>query len=114
MLEFTRAGWSNSAGVQRSTMQRVDYRLQDNKLYRDYYTVLDRTLTNEPVASEILDKVRAVTFRFMDGNHIWQGQWPPLAGASGGIAGRTRPIAVEITLDTEDWGKVVRVVEVSG
>jgi hypothetical protein len=27
---------------------------------------------------------------------------------------RMRPIAVEITLDTEDWGKLVRTIEVAG
>jgi hypothetical protein len=26
---------------------------------------------------------------------------------------RLRPIAVEITLDTEDWGTIVRVVEIA-
>jgi hypothetical protein len=27
---------------------------------------------------------------------------------------RERPIAVEITLDTEDWGKIVRILEIAG
>jgi hypothetical protein len=27
---------------------------------------------------------------------------------------RMRPIAIEITLDTEDWGKLVRIIEVAG
>jgi hypothetical protein len=27
---------------------------------------------------------------------------------------RMRPIAVEITIETEDWGKLVRVIEVAG
>jgi hypothetical protein len=27
---------------------------------------------------------------------------------------RIRPIAIEITLDTEDWGKLVRTIEVAG
>jgi hypothetical protein len=27
---------------------------------------------------------------------------------------RSRPIAVEITLETEDWGKLVRLVEIPG
>jgi general secretion pathway protein J len=117
LMEFTRAGWSNSAGVQRSTLQRVDYRLQDKKLYRDYYTVLDRTLANEPVSAEILDKVHAVTLRFMDQTRTWQSQWPPLSGTGaqpGPAAARARPFAVEITVELEDWGKIVRVVELPG
>ena len=27
---------------------------------------------------------------------------------------RQRPLAVEITLDTEDWGKIVRIIEIAG
>ena len=27
---------------------------------------------------------------------------------------RMRPLAVEITLDTEDWGKIVRIIEIAG
>src|SRR6267154_1770855 len=44
VVEFTRSGWTNPAGINRSTLQRVGYRLVDGKLYRDYWTVLDRTL----------------------------------------------------------------------
>ena len=61
----------------------------------------------------LLDQVRTVSLRFMDQNQSWHEQWPPL-GYSGPDALRLRPIAVEITLDLEDWGKIVRLVEVSG
>lgn len=113
LAELTRSGWSNPAGVSRSTLQRVAYRLEDNKLQRAYWNALDRTMTAEPTAATLLDKVRTVSFRFMDQNQSWHEQWPPL-GYSGPDAARLRPIAVEITLDLEDWGKVVRLVEVSG
>jgi hypothetical protein len=52
---------------------------------------------------------------------VWQTQWPPTGGvatanqALGAIGElRSRPIAVEITLETEDWGKLVRIVEMPG
>jgi general secretion pathway protein J len=113
LASLTRSGWSNPAGVSRSTMQRVAYRLEDNKLERAYWNALDRTLSAEPTVATLVDHVRGVTFRFMDQNQSWHEQWPPL-GYSGADAPRLRPIAVEITLDLEDWGKVVRLVEVSG
>ena len=113
LAELTRSGWTNPAGVSRSTLQRVAYRLQDNKLQRAYWNALDRTLTAEPNGAVLLDRVRTVTFRFMDQNRTWHEQWPPL-GYSGADAVRVRPIAVEITLDLEDWGKLLRLVEVSG
>jgi general secretion pathway protein J len=113
LAELTRSGWSNPAGVSRSTLQRVAYRLQDNKLQRAYWNALDRTLSAEPTSATLLDHVRTVSFRFMDQNQSWHEQWPPL-GYSGPDAARLRPIAVEITLDLEDWGKLVRLVEVAG
>jgi general secretion pathway protein J len=113
IADLTRAGWTNPAGMTRSTLQRVTYRLQDNKLQRAYWNALDRTLTAEPTSAVLLDKVRNVAFRFMDQNQSWHQQWPPL-GYSGPDASRLRPIAVEITIELEDWGKIVRLVEVSG
>ncbi|MGH8241330.1 MAG: type II secretion system minor pseudopilin GspJ, partial [Steroidobacteraceae bacterium] len=113
LVDLTRSGWTNPAGLTRSTLQRVTYRLLDGKLERAYWTALDRTLTTEPTSAVLLDKVRATTFRFMDQNQSWHEQWPPL-GYSGADAARLRPIAVEITLDLEDWGKLVRLVEVAG
>jgi len=113
LADLTRSGWTNPAGISRSTLQRVTYRLENDKLRRAYWSALDRTLTAEPTSAVLLDKVRTVSFRFMDQNQNWHEQWPPL-GYSGADASRLRPIAVEFTLDLEDWGKLVRLVEVSG
>lgn len=110
---LTRSGWSNPAGVQRGTLQRVGYRLEDGKLFRDYWVVLDRTMTNEPVTVELVDRVRSATLRFMDQNRQWHDQWPP-AGYTSTLLPNIRPIAVEITLELEDWGRIVRLVEVAG
>jgi general secretion pathway protein J len=113
LLDLTRSGWTNPAGLSRSTLQRVTYRLMDNKLERAYWNALDRTLTTEPTSAVLLDRVRTASFRFMDQNQTWHDQWPPL-GYSGPDAVRLRPIAVEVTLELEDWGKLVRLLEVSG
>jgi general secretion pathway protein J len=113
LVELTRSGWTNPAGVARPTLQRVAYRLQENKLKRDYWVVLDRTPNEEPVSVTLLDHVTSVTLRYMTSNHSWQEQWPPL-GYSAPDAKTLRPIAVEITLELEDWGKVTRIIEVPG
>jgi general secretion pathway protein J len=117
MLQFTRGGWNNPTGVQRPGLMRVAYFLEKNTLRRENWMVLDPTLQDTTQKRELLTHVKAVTFRFMDGNHTWQTQWPQttVAGATGTeSAFRSRPIAVEITLDTEDWGKLVRIIEVAG
>jgi len=117
ILQLTKAGWNNPNGVQRPGLQRVAYFLEKNTLRREYWTVLDPTLQNTTMKRDLLTHVKAVTFRFMDTQRQWQTQWPPIgvAGAMGAeYSLRQRPIAIEITVDTEDWGKLVRTIEVAG
>jgi general secretion pathway protein J len=115
LAEFTHSGWSNPAGVPRSTLQRVAYQLEEGKLTRNYWVMLDRTLSTEPVRTVLLDGVKTVTLRFMGPNRRFTDQWPALGGGPvGPTATRTLPIAVEITLELEDWGKITRLVEVAG
>ncbi len=113
LIELTRSGWSNPAGVPRPTLQRVGYRLDGEKLYRDYWPVLDRTSNTEPVSVMLLDGVKALSVRYMGQDREWKEQWPPL-GYSGPDARFVRPLAVEINIELDDWGKLQRVVEVSG
>ena len=110
LAELTRAGWSNPAGVPRPTLQRVQYSIDDTKLRRDYWLALDRTLAATPVSVVLLDQVKSVKLRFLDANRAWQDQWP----GQGTPSPFARPIAVEITLELEDVGTLVRLVEVPG
>src|SRR5262245_31181887 len=55
LLDLTRSGWTNPAGLSRSTLQRVTYRLMDDRLERAYWNALDRTLTTEPTNAVLLD-----------------------------------------------------------
>jgi len=113
-IQFTRAGWSNTAGLPRPTLQRVGYRLDGEGLWRDHWPVLDRTLAMEPVRVKLLGQVRTVRFRFMNASREWVDRWP--AGDGTGLVGteRMRPAAVEVTLELEDWGVIRRVIEVAG
>jgi general secretion pathway protein J len=112
-IEFTRAGWTNTAGLPRPTLQRVAYRLDQDGLWRDHWQVLDRTQASVPVRVKLLGKVRAVTFRFLSSQNEWLERWPA-PGANPAEQERTRPAAVEVTLDLEDWGEIKRLVEVAG
>ncbi|RPI12966.1 MAG: type II secretion system protein GspJ [Lysobacterales bacterium] len=112
-LQFTRAGWSNTAGLARPTLQRVGYRVDQDGLWRDYWPVLDRTLAVEPVRRKLLGDVRAVRFRFMNSSRDWVETWPVNPGATGQDE-RARPAAVEVIIELEDWGEIRRLVEVAG
>ncbi len=112
-VTFTRGGWANPAGVQRPALQRVAYILEDHKLRREHWPVLDALLSTRTIKRELLTGVKSVQFRYMDVTRKWRDQWPPQ-----GLAGdpnvnlRARPVAVEVTIDLEDWGKIRRVFEV--
>lgn len=112
-LQFTRAGWSNTAGLPRPTLQRVGYRLEDQELWRDHWPVLDRTFTVEPVREKLLTGVKSLKFRVMDGSRAWLDQWPE-AQSDDPAEARLRPAAVEVTIELEDWGTIRRLVEVPG
>jgi len=111
-VELTHGGWSNPAALPRATLQRVAYRLEEAELVRYHWTVLDRTLGNEPAARVVLDEVDSVTFRFMQENGEWTDQWPP--GDRPGMLGlRQRPRAVEIVLTLADATEITRLLEVA-
>jgi general secretion pathway protein J len=111
---LTRGGWPNPAGLPRGTLQRVNYRLDNGTLIREYQTVLDATLSNVPFKREVLKDVVKIGIRYMDSSRVWQEQWPPLAyGPSGPtLPLRMRPVAVEIVIELKDAGKLTRLVEV--
>lgn len=114
IVTLTRAGWANPAGIQRPALERVTYILENGTLRREHWPVLDAVMTTTTVRRELLDKVKSVTVRYMDVSFNWREQWPPQALAGDPTANlRLRPIAVEVTLELEDWGKIVRVIEVA-
>jgi len=117
LVVLTRSGWSNPTGVQRSELERVAYVLDNGTLVREHWNVLDATLSSMPIKHNLLKQVRSVSFRYMvPQTHSWVDMWPP-AGAGGATAEdafyRLRPEAVEVTLDTRQWGKIVRIFEIA-
>jgi general secretion pathway protein J len=114
LVEFSRGGWTNPAGIQRPALQRVSYVFEDGILRRQHWSVLDATLASRVVQRDLLDRVTAMSFRYMDGARQWRTEWPPMQPGDPELTLRMRPIAVEVTLELEDWGRLVRVIEVGG
>ncbi|MEM8817568.1 MAG: type II secretion system minor pseudopilin GspJ [Pseudomonadota bacterium] len=112
-LEVTRSGWSNPAGLPRSTQQRVAYQLVDGELSRYHWYVLDRTFSNEAIQTILLDDVDAILFRYLRASGEWVEQWPAANAAAAGINPRQRPRAVEIVLSLADEGEITRIVEMA-
>jgi general secretion pathway protein J len=112
LLELTRGGWANPAGVQRPALQRVSYILENKVLRREYRPVLDALLSVQNVRRELCTRVTSVTFRYMDIGRQWRETWPPPTAVANQNDTRLRPVAIEVTIELEDWGKIRRIFEV--
>ena len=116
IVTFTRIGWTNPVGVQRSELQRVFYYIENGNLVRSFYPVLDATEAALPVKRTLIEHVKSFSLRFMDTGYKWVPTWPEetLGGVSQSTQLYTRPIAVEINVEIEGWGILKRHIEVSG
>ena len=114
-LELTHAGWSNPAELHRSTLQRVAYGLEDGRLLRLSWWVLDRAQDSEPREDVLIDGIEEIRFRFRAEPQVWADEWE--GGKDKPEEGErpvALPLAVEVTLVTEDWGSIVRLFRVPG
>jgi|WetSurMetagenome_2_1015567.scaffolds.fasta_scaffold05646_9 general secretion pathway protein J len=105
ILKLTRSGWENPLESKRSNLQRVEWMLEGKTLYRQYWTVLDRTRFNQPIKTALLKDIESLEFRYLDSNNVWQKEFPPKPPAQITIK------AVEMSFDLKNWGKLNRIVE---
>ncbi|MDT8451205.1 MAG: type II secretion system minor pseudopilin GspJ [Gammaproteobacteria bacterium] len=113
LLEFTRNGRRNPAGLQRSHLLRVAYQHEDGKLLRLFWPQLDRAQGMEPYESILLEQVTAVELRYRDDAGEWHSTWPPLNAQQAGD-NPSRLSAIEFTLELENWGEISRLYQVGG
>jgi len=104
LIEFTRGGRVNPANLIRSSLLRIAYRFEEEKLIRLQWPHVDRAPGVESKQTVLLDEVEDVRLRFLNQNAEWQDQWPPL-GAS---ASPPTLLAIEITVQMKDWGDIRR------
>lgn len=110
LADLSRGGWSNPLVLPRPALQRVTYRIEEDRLIRRQWPVMDRTLATEPAEATLLDGLQDIRIRYLSGDE-WTEQWPPDA-AAGALGLALRPRAVEIILVVEGLGEIRRVVEV--
>lgn len=112
-LEFSRDGWRNPAARPRGTLQRVQYRIEEDVLIREYWPVMDRLLGDDPRTLELLEGVESMEVAFLDQDNEWQPDWPPTASNSAATGQLDDlPKAVRYRLTLESYGDIERIVEV--
>ena len=105
-LTFTHNGGGNHAmlrGQKRSQLQRVAYQVRDEILVRDYWIALDQAQDSQAIAQPLLTQVKRFSLRYLDNKHQWHETWLQKA----------LPIAVEVTLELNDIGKIQRLFELT-
>lgn len=106
-LELTINGRRNPAWLQRSSLQRVAYRLEDEQLIKDVWPVLDRDVDVKPFSQVILRGVRNFEVVFVGADDQIFPTWPPNDGSSETIDPGL-PRALHLYLDVASWGAIDR------
>ena len=98
ILTVTRAGWSNAGNADRSSLQRVEYRLVDGRLERRASRFLDGSRPGPPQL--LLTGVTDMTVRFIQDGRETAVPIPDSTGRP--------PDAVRLTLTLEDYGPMTQ------
>jgi type II secretion system protein J len=101
----------------RPELQRVSYSIENGALMRSYTPELDSTFAVQPIKRKLIDHVKRFGLRFMDAGHNWQTQWPAAMAVGADQQAtvlRFLPVAVEVTIELDDWGVIVRHIEGPG
>lgn len=107
-IEFTRGGLYVLDDAVRADIQRIAYRLDEGRLLRVTWPVLDRSPTSKAAEVAVLNDVQDIKVRFYAASNNWVDEWP----AAG--AGDVLPRGVEVTLTLRDRGTYQRIFLVNG
>ena len=107
-IELTRVGWRNPLQHRRSEMQRISYRLDDEKLVRGYWHTLDRGYDAEPAWQTLLEDVAGVEFYVLFSQNEERKIWPP----QGQLAQPAIPTAIILRIELVPFGVIERIWQV--
>ncbi|ADZ90267.1 type II secretion system minor pseudopilin GspJ [Marinomonas mediterranea] len=111
-LSFTRTGWKNSLGEERSQLQRIHYSVSDDIFYRRYWRVLDRDQDSKPV-EQLFNDVKTLSIEVL-GEKGWVKAWPEEEVYLPGVTEQSEPlpIAVKVHIEMKEGESFERVFEV--
>lgn len=112
VLMLTRQGWRNPLGIRRSSLQRVGWEYTGTELRRRYWPMLDQGQEENSRDLLLLEGVTEFDIRFLNDQNAWQAEWPS-GDAMAALSPGSRPdipfpVGMEITLEHERFGELVR------
>jgi len=102
-LIFVRRGWENLDDSPRPSLQRVEYRLVENRLERRAFPYVDGAAAKGDTI--LLEGVRRIRLRYRDREGEWRDRWDPTDASA-------MPTAVEAVVGIEDVGQVRQLFQV--
>lgn len=107
-IVFTRTGLQNPFNISvQSNMQRVGYELDDDKLIRLTWDVLDQPPNAQPEKQVLLDHVQSLQWQFLTDKNQLVSSWPPAQGSNLSMQNQSSlPKAVEMVMHIENQGVV--------
>jgi general secretion pathway protein J len=110
-ITFTHAGLANPLGqLQRSTLQRTSYFVDNNNLIRQTWEVLDQVPASKPSTRILLHDVTNLTFEYLDTEGQYNNRWPPPNKPKAAVF----PKAVKVSLALAHWGTISQVYLIPG
>lgn len=100
-LAFSRMGLEGQSGVL-NDVQRLGYRLRDEKVEMLVWPVLDQAPRTRPEVEAVLSGVKAMEIRYLGAEGTWWPRWPK-PGAPG-----EPPRALEVTLELMSGERIYR------
>lgn len=105
-LELTRAGYANALASPRAELERVAWRVEQGKLERWRFPVLDRTPGTQPQRQQLLEGISDLRVEALHEDGRWLSEWGPP---------RTRvdalPRAIRLRFEAAGYGRIERWLE---
>ena len=102
-LAFNRANWRNPAKFPRSHLQHVEYRLEEEKIYRRYRVYLDAAPNSPEVDRVLASQIESATIAFRAPDGTWSDGWGQFSEMRDKL-----PRAIRITVTSKMLGEVER------
>jgi len=107
-FSFTRAGRPNPSGLRRSSLQRLDYFMDNNTLKKRVWFAPDNSDIQSFKEEELLKNITEIKVEALADNGGWHTTWPP-TGAPLDIL----PKAIKLTISEKDTGDFVQLIELT-
>ncbi|MGM0767682.1 MAG: type II secretion system minor pseudopilin GspJ [Pseudomonadota bacterium] len=111
-LVLTRQGWRNPLGTRRSALQRAGWEYTGEELRRRHWLTLDQGQEDNSQDVLVLADVTTFEIRFFDSKRNWSDGWPTEEAMAnldpGARPDIPLPIGIEVTLEHERFGELVR------